>query len=119
MASDGQEPAYSGTPRYLRFSLLALLLFVTVICIALAWLVQPNRVVATALFEVMSSPQTFLSDELTSHPNDQEFEILKKTQLAKIKSNYVLTAAIRNPGVASLPILKRTNGSYSVATGSP
>src|SRR5262249_35631756 len=31
-----------------------------------------------------------------------DFEILKKTQLAKLKSYYVLTAAVRDPGIASL-----------------
>lgn len=90
----------------LRFSLLALFVFVTLVCLLLAWWVQPNRVVATALFRVSSRQPTILGDE-SARPNDeQEFEIVKKTQLASIKSYYVLIAAVRKPGIASLPILQ-------------
>ena len=87
----------------LRFSLLALFLFVTLICLALAWLVLPKRVVATALFEVSSSERKLMGDQ----PYDErEFEIVKKTQLAKLNSYYVLQAAVRNPGVAALPVFQ-------------
>ncbi len=44
------------------FSLLALFLFVTIVCLALAWLVQPKRVVATALFEVEGSERKLMGD---------------------------------------------------------
>jgi len=85
-----------------RFSLLALLIFITLICVGLAWLVQPRKVTATALFEVAMSPDSGISDHgLTSMA---DFEILKKTQLAKLRSNYVLTAAMRPPGIGSLSI---------------
>lgn len=106
MANDGQEATNFGKPFRLRFSLLALLIFITLVCFLLAWLVQQKRVVATALFEVGSTQDGILSDEPAKRPNDQEFDILKKTQLAKLKSNFVLTAALRNPGIASLPILR-------------
>ena len=50
------DEAAAPRPKYrLRFSLLALFVFITLVCLALAWLVQPNRVVATALFEVQGS----------------------------------------------------------------
>lgn len=85
---------------HLRFSLLGLLIFIAVISVALAWLVKPRRVVATTLFQVDSSRPGGASSE---RPLDhQEFEILKKTQVAKIKSNYVLTAAVRTPSIAAL-----------------
>jgi hypothetical protein len=57
---------------------------------------------ATALFQVSNEPDNILA---ASRLTNQEFEILKKTQLALLKSNYVLTAAIRPPSVGSLSIL--------------
>ena len=89
-----------------RFSLLALLIFTTLVAILLAWLVQPNRVVATALFEVDSAPLNILTTTNDRSANDREFETLKNTQLALLRSNFVLSAAVRNPSVAALPILR-------------
>jgi hypothetical protein len=89
----------------LRFSLLALIVFVTVACLALAWLVQPNLVVATALFEVASVRPTLLGDESTVRFDEREFELLKNTQRAKLSSHYVVYKALRQPGIAALPIL--------------
>jgi hypothetical protein len=88
----------------LRFSLLFLLLVVTGSCVFLGWYVQPERATATALFEVSSSPAMRLTGDSSAPLDVNAFELLKKTQLAKLKSNYVLTAAIRNPAIASLPI---------------
>src|SRR5215208_5998013 len=88
----------------LHFSLLFLLLVVTGICVLLGWYVQPERATATALFEVSSSPALRLTGD-SSRPLDvNAFELLKKTQLAKLKGNYVLTSAVRRPGVANLSI---------------
>jgi hypothetical protein len=87
----------------LRFSLLALFLFVTLICLALAWLVMPNQVVATALFEVQGSERKLMGNR----PYDErEFAIIKRSQLAKLSSYYVLQAAVRNPVVAALPVFQ-------------
>jgi myosin heavy subunit len=93
-------------PFRLRFSLLALLIFITLVCLALAWLVQPNRVKATALFRVSRQPPSILGIA-ASQPSEQDFEILKKTQLALLKSTVVLSAAARKPGVASLAVLQK------------
>ena len=90
----------------LRFSLLALLIFITLICLSLGWLVQPNRVVATSLFQVANSETRVFDNNRSAANSEREFEILKGTQLALLKSEFVLTAAIRNPSVASLSILK-------------
>lgn len=91
-----------------RFSLLALLVFITVMCVALAWLVQPRRVVATALFQVDRGRSGGFSDQPPL--DNQDFEIFKKTQIAKIKSDYVLTAAIRSPSIANLsPLVGRAD----------
>ena len=94
------------TPIGLRFSLLALLIFVTLVCLLLAWAVQPNRVVATSLFRVSSSPPRILDEASAALSDPNEFEIFKKTQVAMIRSYFVLNAAVRKPGVAKLSILK-------------
>jgi hypothetical protein len=96
-------PSAPFRPLRLRFSLLALFIFITLICLLLAWWVQPNRVVATALFRVSSDAPTLLGGE-SARPDQQNFEILKKTQLALLKSHVVLNSAVRKPGIASLSI---------------
>jgi hypothetical protein len=89
----------------LRFSLLALFAFVTVACLALAWLVQPEYVVATALVKVATVQPSLLGDEPTNRFDEREFEVFKKTQLALLKSLHVIDPALRNRGIASLPML--------------
>ena len=66
------------------------------------WVLFPESSRATALFEVKNEEQSLVFDY--SGYNPQEFEILKKTQLAKLTSHYVLQSAVRNPGVASLSV---------------
>jgi hypothetical protein len=99
------EPAPPRSKFRLRFSLLALLIFVTLVCLGLAWLVQPTTVEAIALFQVSRDIPTILGDETKQSGQDGNYEIVKKSQLALLKSHYVLTAALRNPAVAALPIL--------------
>ena len=96
------EPASTQPKRRLRFSLLALLIFVTLICVGLAWLARPTMVVATALFQVDSATPTLLGDETMLPRDEHNFEIVKKSQLALLRSHYVLSAALRKPGTASL-----------------
>jgi hypothetical protein len=51
----------------------------------------------------MDKPSLFADG--VEQPNWQShFDILKKTQIALLKSKFLLTAALRDPGVASLPI---------------
>lgn len=66
------------------------------------WFAFPESSSATALFQVSSQQDTIFD---VSRQNQQTYETLKKTQLAKLKSNYVLTSAIRNPSVAGLSAL--------------
>jgi capsular exopolysaccharide synthesis family protein len=66
------------------------------------WFTFPESSSATALFEV-SNEQTSLLQ--SNRQTVQEYEILKKSQLALLKSNFVLTAASRPVGVASLSVL--------------
>lgn len=60
--------------------------------------------IAIALFQVDFSPHSIRGDGDVNIAV-QSFDVFKKTQLAKLKSYYVLTAALRNPSVAGLSIL--------------
>ena len=88
-----------------RFSLLALLLFVTAACILLAWAVQPRKYVVETLFEISAAPPNIFGLTNSSF-NEREFEILRRTQVELMKSDYVLQAALRNPQIAALRVLK-------------
>jgi hypothetical protein len=66
------------------------------------WFVFPESSSATALFEVSTDQNTIFD---ISRRGTQEFEILKKTQLALLRSNFVLQAAIRDPRIAGLSAL--------------
>jgi capsular exopolysaccharide synthesis family protein len=67
------------------------------------WFLFPASSSATALFRVAAKPESILVDLNKSNP--QSFETLKKTQLALLRSDFVLTAALAKPGVSSLSIL--------------
>src|SRR4051812_7695301 len=67
------------------------------------WWGFPESSSATALFEVRNEQQSLIHD--TNPHSVQDFDILKKTQLALLKQKYVLSSAIRDPGMASLSIL--------------
>jgi hypothetical protein len=99
--ADDQLPK-SSLPR-LRFSLLAALLFITLICVALGYAYRTRYCYATALFRV-SSRQRLLWDSEGRSFDPIEYELTKKTQIQLIKSNFLLTSAVRNPAIASLPI---------------
>jgi polysaccharide biosynthesis transport protein len=90
----------SNLGRILAFIAIGFTLVLAGIFIARA--VSSSGDTATALFEVSNEPASVLEG---TRLTIQEFEILKKTQLALLKSNYVLTAAIRPPGVGSLSVL--------------
>lgn len=68
------------------------------------WFLFPESSSATALFQVSSKPETIAFD-LNKNTSPQSFDTLKKTQLALLRSHFVLSAAVRNPGIASLSVL--------------
>jgi capsular exopolysaccharide synthesis family protein len=70
---------------------------------AALWFMFPASSSATALFRVAAKPEYVLVD--MNRTNPQSFETLKKTQLALLRSDFVLTSAIRKPGIASLSVL--------------
>ncbi len=67
------------------------------------WFLFPESSSATALFEVRQQQDSIMHDATIR--STQDFEILRKTQLALLQSKYVLTSALRDPGIASLSIL--------------
>lgn len=102
-ASDTESSTPDSPLPAFRFSLLAMFLFVTAACILLAWWVQPSQCVVEALFSV-SPRRPVLLDELAPQSR-QDFELVAKTQLAYLKADFVLQAALRQPGIATLPVL--------------
>jgi capsular exopolysaccharide synthesis family protein len=67
------------------------------------WFAFPESSSATALFEVRQEQDSIIHD--ATKRSTPDFDILKKTQLALLKSKFLLTSAIRDPGIASLSIL--------------
>ena len=67
------------------------------------WLMLPESSQATALFNVSSQEQSILTPAVRSMSKD--FEILQRTQLAYLKSYFVIQAALRAPGMESLGVL--------------
>jgi hypothetical protein len=67
------------------------------------WLVKPEAATATALFEVRREAPSVVGNQPDSS-SSQDYEILKKTQLALLKSKFLLTSALRNPSIAGLSV---------------
>jgi hypothetical protein len=97
------RPAHPARPLRRWFVLSSVLIFAAGVLAAVVWLLLPNRATATALFQIMRATPTILSNESILAP--ENYELLKKTQRALLRSEFVLTAALRDPGVASLPTL--------------
>ena len=68
------------------------------------WFQFPESSSATALFQVSNEQQSIAFDV---NNQNQNFDILKKTQLALLRSYFVLNAAVRPPGIASLSIFAK------------
>src|SRR5215213_1856431 len=83
--------------------IVALLLLLTVVGGFIFWLVKPQTATATALFEVRSEVLSVAGNQ-PQQSGTQDYEILKKTQLALLKSKFLLTSALRNPSVAGSPV---------------
>ena len=78
----------------------------TVAAVAMAivlWFVFPETSQATALFRVSSEEESVLGDQ--KFHQGKEFEILQRTQLAYLKSYFVIQAALRAPGMEALGVL--------------
>jgi hypothetical protein len=77
---------------------LAVVLFVIAAAAIIVWLARPRTVTATSLFEVGIEAPSLLAHAPTGR--ESNYEILKKTQIALLKSKFLLTSAVRNPAIA-------------------
>lgn len=68
------------------------------------WFLFPESTSATALFSVSAKPYSLVFEEVHGNEN-RDFEILQRTQLAYLKSHFVLQAALRLPGIETLSAL--------------
>ena len=66
----------------------------------LLWWLFPESASAVALFQVSSEEQSLAFSGMSNET--RQFEILQKTQLALLKSYFVLQDAVRNPDISSL-----------------
>jgi capsular exopolysaccharide synthesis family protein len=79
-------------------------LFAAAVAAISLWFLFPESSSATAQFEVLIDPQNIAFE--TGRPqNPQTFETFKKTQLALLKSFFVLEKAVRPVEIASLSVL--------------
>jgi capsular exopolysaccharide synthesis family protein len=77
---------------------------------AAAWFLVPIKYRATGTIVISSNPAGPL-DEGTGARDPASFLIFQKSQAAQVKSRWVLTAALRNPKVADLPLVKEQSDS--------
>lgn len=66
------------------------------------WFAFPETSQAVALFNVSSEQESLLDNKITTA---KDFDILQRTQLAYLKSYFVIQAALRAPGMEALGIL--------------
>ena len=67
------------------------------------WIMFPESSSAVASFKVVSDEQSIFGDRRAASP--QAFEVLKRTQLATIRGDWLLQSALRDPAINSLPAL--------------
>jgi succinoglycan biosynthesis transport protein ExoP len=102
MSDDASLPAV----RRRRWPRIVALLFLLAVVGGFAfWLVKPQTATATALFEVRRDVPSLTGNQPGQSGSDQDFEILKKTQLALLKTKFLMTSALRDPKVGGSPVL--------------
>src|SRR5688572_19470020 len=73
------------------------LTFVTVFAGLIAglviWRIHATRVTATAIFRVATETPALLADELSQRHEERDYEYFKNSQLAALRSHWLLTAA--------------------------
>lgn len=97
----------------LRFSLLALFLFMTAACLVFSLLSSPRTVNVVALLKVDSrravTPARMdgAPERIADIDRQRQWEIVQRTHLAYLKSRAVLQTAIGDPQIAKLPLVSR------------
>jgi hypothetical protein len=71
--------------------------------IALYYVLRPSQATATALFSVSSAPVLIVGD--APRFDQREFEVFQRTQLALLKSYFLVQSALRAPGMQALSVL--------------
>jgi succinoglycan biosynthesis transport protein ExoP len=84
--------------------IVALLFLIAIVGGFVFWLVKPQTASATALFEVRREVPSVTGDQPGQSNSDGNYEILKKTQVALLKSRFVLTSALRDPSIGASPL---------------
>jgi len=92
-----------GTSRFLR--VFSLLIVLGMAAGAAWWYLRPPRKEVVALFQVTAVQPGLNSSGDATKLDPLEWERLKRTQMARLKSNHVITSALRAPGIASLGVL--------------
>lgn len=103
--SDGSPTRFFG---YLKYHWVLIVFLGSLLAAGLAfaaWNLIPAQYTTYSLLRVSLRPEqvAFQTDET---PSRNDFATYLKTQTQLIKSQYVLTAALREPGLAQLPMLK-------------
>lgn len=70
----------------------------------MAWFIIPSKYTTSSMVRVLTGDPVMFSKEDAQGRND--FAIYLKSQAAMIRSQFVLTAALRDPAVAALPMLR-------------
>jgi hypothetical protein len=97
----------------LQFSLAALLIFVSVACLFLAWIARPRPRQVTTLVQVSSQtlPPANVAPRFSRLVGDQaetgrSWDVVQRTQLAILKSRALIQAVIEDPKIAKLPLIR-------------
>lgn len=84
---------------------LGVLIVLSVVVGAVWWYLRPPRKKVVALFQVTALQPSVSSSERATKFDSLKWELFKRTQMALLKSEYVITSALRAPGIASLGVL--------------
>ena len=74
------------------------------VVMVMLWLLLPVRYEAFVTLRVRRNPDEILRQKSVRHPMD--FEIEKQTQAALLKSPFVINAALREPGISQMPLVR-------------
>ncbi len=72
----------------------------------LLWFLVPVKYEAVVAIRVSRAREQMLRDKFQRPINPQEYDIEKQTQAALIKSPFVINAALRQPGISQLSIVR-------------
>jgi hypothetical protein len=98
-----ENPDSPPRPRRLRFSLWTMLVVVTIACVIFGLMYRSHGAAAVILFQVRAQP-TVVGNE-GGQFDAREFEIFQQSQISRIKSDWLLQSALRDPSLRRAAIL--------------